>query len=411
MILLEDIVKASELLEGVIINTPTLYSPVLSRRTGAKVFLKMENFQETGSFKERGAYVKLKSLSEDSIDHGVITMSAGNHGQAVAFHAHNLKIPATIVMPIFTAPTKIANTAKWGARVILEGATVEASYKIAQEIAEKEHLSFIHPYDDPAVIAGQGTIGLEMLQACPELEVFLIPLGGGGLCGGIALAVKTLNPSLKIYGVEIEGYASMSHVLYDTRELKKEGVTLADGLAVKTPGTLTQKILKDLLEDIIFVTEGEVEQAVDLFVRKQNTIVEGAGAVGLAALLQKQDMFANRKVGLVVSGGNIDARIVSSIMMRGQINEGRLSFLRIKVNDIPGVLEKIAGIIASRQGNILEVKHQRLIYEIPIKMTELDIMIETRGVSHLKVITEDLERAGFSVIKLGDHFELDGLSR
>jgi threonine dehydratase len=393
----EDIQKAHTLLNGVVMETPTLYSPSLSRVTGATVFLKLENFQETGSFKERGAYVKLKSLPQDVLKRGVIAMSAGNHGQAVALHARKLHVPATIVMPLFTPPTKVGNTEKLGARVVLAGQSVDESYQVAKKIANKENLTFIHPYDDPAVIAGQGTIGIEMLEACPGLDVLVVPIGGGGLCSGIALAAKSLKPRIKIYGAEVEGYASLSHALYGTIETKKDGTTLADGIAVKHLGKLPQKILKDLLEGIIVVTEEEIEHAVDLFAREQNIIVEGAGAAGLSALLHKPPLFKGKKVGIVVSGGNIDARIISAIMMRGQIHEGCLSLLRIQVNDVPGILEQVAGIIARHQSNIIEVKHQRLIYEIPIKMAELDIMIETRGIGHTNSIIKDLETAGFSV--------------
>jgi len=264
----EDIQKARALLKGVVIETPTLYSPYLSRAYDAKVFLKLENFQETGSFKERGAYVKLKSLSSEVLNQGVIAMSAGNHGQAVAFHAHNLQCPATIVMPVMSPPTKIANTEKWGARVILEGTTVDEAYAVAKKIADQENLTFIHPYDDSAVIAGQGTIGIEMLEACPDLDVLLIPIGGGGLCSGVALAAKTLKPSLHIYGVEVEGYATMSQVLFGTKDSSNKGITLADGIAVKNPGVFSQAFLKNLLEGIVVVKEEEVEWAVDLFVRK-----------------------------------------------------------------------------------------------------------------------------------------------
>jgi len=407
----EDIQKAQQALKGVVITTPTIYSPYLSRAYNTSIFLKLENFQETGSFKERGAYTKLHSLSKEALHKGVIAVSAGNHGQAVAFHAQRLKIPATIVMPLFTPPTKIRNTEKWGARIILEGSTVDESLKVGIDLAQKENLTFIHPYDDPAIIAGQGTIGIEMLEACPDLEVLLIPIGGGGLASGIALAAKSINPSIQLYGAEVEGYAFMSEVLYGTHDQTKGGMTLADGIAVKSPGSLPKAILKDRLEGIIIVTEEEIEHAVDLFVRKQNTIVEGAGAAGLAALLHNPALFEGKKVGIVVSGGNIDARLISSIMMRGQIREGRLSLLRIKVNDVPGVLEKVTGIIAHHQGNIIEVKHQRLIYEIPIKMAELDIMIEARGLDHIQKIIKELEAAGFTLMKVDNAFLANRLGR
>lgn len=397
-----DIEKAHALLKGVVVETPTLYSPTLSRMVGGKIFLKMENFQETGAFKERGAYIKLKSIAPEILQRGVVAMSAGNHAQAVAFHAHNLRIPATIVMPLLTPPIKVGNTEKWGARVILAGDTVDESHFVAEEIAAKEHLTFVHPYDDPWVIAGNGTIGIEMLGACPELDVLLVPIGGGGLCAGVALAAKSLKPSLKVYGVEVEGFASMSQALYGKgQEQKGTGtLTLAEAIAVKTPGVLPQMLLKDLLEDIIIVGEEEIEQSVDLFLRKQKIVVEGGGAVGLAGVLHNPTLFARKSVGIVISGGNIEARLLSAIMMRGKIREGFLNFLRIEAPDIPGALARITQIIADCQGNIIDVKHQRFFYEIPIKMADIDIMVETRGREHLAFIVKALESAGLKVIQL-----------
>lgn len=395
-----DIEKAHALLKGVVVETPTLYSPSLSRTLKRKIFLKMENLQETGSFKERGVYNKLKNLSAEDLKRGVVAMSAGNHGQALAFHAHILQIPATIVMPLFTPPNKVGNTEKWGARVILAGKTVDESYSVAAELATQENLSFVHPYDDPLVIAGQGTIGIEMLEARPELEVLLVPIGGGGLCAGVALAAKSLKPSLKIYGVEIEGFASMAHALYGRKAEKKGSLTLADCIAVKTPGKLPQTILRDLIDDIIVVGEEEVERSVDLFLRKQKIVVEGGAAVGLAALLHDPDLCAHQSIGIVVSGGNIEARLLSAIMLRGKIHEGFLTFLRIEVSDVPGALARVTHIIGNCQGNIIDVKHQRLFYELPIKMADLDILVESRGRNHINSIVKALEAAHFKVSKL-----------
>lgn len=394
-----DIEKARALLKGVVVETPTLYSPSLSRMLKKKIFLKMENLQETGSFKERGVYNKLKNLTKDDLNRGVIAMSAGNHAQALAFHAQLFQIPATIVMPLFTPPIKVGNTEKWGARVVLAGETVDEAHGVAEELASKENLTFVHPYDDPLVIAGQGTIGIEMLEACPDLEVLLVPIGGGGLCSGVALAAKSLKPSLKIYGVEIEGFASMAHALYG-REDKKSSLTLADCIAVKTPGILPQAILRELLEDIIVVQEEEIERSVDLFLRKQKIVVEGGAAVGLAGLLHATDLFNHQSVGLVVSGGNIEARLLSAIMMRGKIREGLLTFLRIEVSDVPGALARVTHIIGTCQGNIIDVKHQRLFYEIPIKMADLDVLVESRGKNHINAIVKALEAADFKVSKL-----------
>lgn len=392
-----DIEKAYALLQGIVVKTPTVYSPSLSRLLKTKIFLKMETFQATGSFKERGVYNKLKNLPGEALKRGVIAMSAGNHGQALAFYANVLNIPATLVMPVFTPPVKIGSTEQWGARVILAGETVDESRLIAEELTLKENLTFIHPYDDPDIIAGQGTIGLEMLEVCPELESLLIPIGGGGLCAGIALATKTLKPSIKIYGIEIEGFSSMTKALYGRVEQKRPLLTLAEGVAVKTPGVLPQMILRDLLEDIIVVREDEIEHAVDLFLRKQKSVVEGGGAVPLAALLHSPDRFANASVGLVVSGGNIEARLLSAIMMRGKIREGFLTLLRIEVSDVPGSLARVTQIIAQCQANIIDVKHQRLFYEIPITMADLDILIESRGKEHTQLIINALEEANLKV--------------
>ncbi|MBX9620859.1 MAG: threonine ammonia-lyase [Alphaproteobacteria bacterium] len=392
-----DIQRAQALLQGVILKTPTIYSPIISRLFNTKVFLKLESFQETGSFKERGAYIKLKGLSNHDRRQGVIAASKGNHAQAVAFHAQALHIPATIVMPVNTPPTKVGHTEEWGARIILAGKTFEEANSVAQEIARKEKLTLIHPYDDPELITGQGTIAIEMLEDHPELDVLIVPIGGGGLCAGLALAAKSLKPSLQVYGVEVEGYASMSQALYKTKDKKESESTLADGIAVKHPGKLPQAILKGLLRGIEIVTEEEIEHAVDILARKANLVVEGAGAAGIAALLHNSAPFKRKNVGIIITGGNIGGRILSSLMVRGQLREGSLTLLRLDVEDIPGVLEKIAGAIARHQGNILEVKHQRLLYEIPIKMAEIEIMLETRGKSHLERIMRELKSLGFTV--------------
>lgn len=401
-----DIQRAQALLQGVILKTPTIYSPTISRLFNTKVFLKLESFQETGSFKERGAYVKLKGLSSQERRQGVIAASKGNHAQAVAFYAQALHIPATIVMPINTPPTKVGHTEEWGARIVLAGRTFEEANSAAQEIARKEKLTLIHPYDDPELIAGQGTIAIEMLEEHPELDVLIVPIGGGGLCAGVALAAKSLKPALQVYGVEVEGYASLSQSLYKTKDEKEGEATLADGIAVTHPGKLPQAILKDLLQGIEIVTEEEIEHAVDILARKANLVVEGAGAAGIAALLHNSAHFKRKNVGIIITGGNIDGRILSSVMVRGQLREGSLTLLRLDVEDVPGILEKIAGAIAKHQGNILEVKHQRLLYEIPIKMAEIEIMLETRGKSHLERIIKELKLLGFTA-RISSNVDID----
>lgn len=401
----QNILKAKKNLEGVVVETPTFYSPSLSDIYGTSIYLKLENLQETGSFKERGAYIKLKSLTSEQLDRGVIAVSAGNHGQAVAFHAHKLGTPATIVMPSHTPPTKVGNTERWGAKVVLAGDTLNQSLEVAQTLMAESALTFIHPYDDPEVIAGQGTIGIEMLEAVPDLDTLIIPVGGGGLCSGIAIAAKQLNPKIKIFGVEVEGYASMAQEIYGRKDIHRDGITLAEGIAVKSPGKLPLSILKKYLEDILVVREEDVELAVEAFMRYQHLIVEGAGAVGLSALMSFPKLFKKQKVATVVCGGNIDPRMISSILIRGQVRHGRLVYLQLKVEDIPGTLENVAAIIAHHQGNVLEVKHQRLLHEIPIKMAELDIVVETRGFEHINLITHSLQKAGFAVQQLEHKLE------
>lgn len=401
----QDILEAKKNLKGIIAETPTFHSPSLSDIFGANLYLKLENLQETGSFKERGAYTKLKSLSKEQLSQGVIAVSAGNHGQAVAFHAQKLGATATIVMPTHTPPTKVGNTEKWGAKVVLAGDTLNQSLEVAQTIMAENALTFIHPYDDPEIIKGQGTIGLEILEAAPHLEALIVPIGGGGLCSGIAIAAKHINPKIKIYGVEAEGYSSMAQALYGRKDAPREGVTLAEGIAVKSPGKLPQLILKDTLEDILIIQEEDVELAVEAFMRYQHVIVEGAGAAGLSALIRFPKLFEKKNVGTVVCGGNIDPRMISSILIRGQVRHGRLVYLQLSVQDIPGVLERVASIIAKHRGNVLEVRHQRLLHEIPLKMAQLDVVVETRGFDHIRSITQDLKAAGFSVEQLEHKLE------
>lgn len=394
---LKNIQDAAQLLHGVVVDTPCIYSPRLSNDTEADVYLKLEIFQATGAFKERGAYIKLKSLSSEQLKRGVIAVSAGNHAQAVAYHAAKMGSPATIVMPIHTPNTKVSNTEKWGAKVILEGQTLEDASATAHRLEKEQHLTFIHPYDDPHVIAGQGTIGLEILRDLPQLESLILPVGGGGLAAGIAIAAKSLKPDIKIYGVEIEGYTSMAETLYGTPSDVPTGSTLAEGIAVKSPGRLTSHILQNHLEDIFVVNESDTEASIDLLMRKQNVVAEGAGAVGVAALLKNKDSFKGQMVATVICGGNIDARILSSIAMRGRIRDGRIAMLRVQVDDVPGMLAKVCGLLGDQRANIIELKHQRLLYETPIKMANLDITIETRDKAHVQTIIDSLISQGLNV--------------
>ncbi|MEB3702157.1 L-threonine ammonia-lyase [Candidatus Bealeia paramacronuclearis] len=403
----EDIKRAQEELQGIIVRTPLVPSAVFSEKTGADVFLKLEIFQATGSFKDRGAYTKMKTLTHEELKRGVISMSAGNHAQSVAYHAKALGTQATIVMPVNTPVTKIMNTEKWGARVILEGTLLSESYDAAQKIAHENGYTFIHPYDDPDIIRGQGTIGLEIFEDCPEIDAVIIPIGGGGLSSGISLALKTLNPKIKVYGVEAEGYASLYSALHEDEAHLNYGknLTLAEGIAVKTIGKNCFEILKDTLDDIFVIDEFHIEEAVDLMVRKQHIVAEGAGAIALAALLTHPKRFEGKKVVLLICGANIDPRVLGTIILRGQIRDGKLARLRIKTPDMPGVLATITNILATHRCNILETHHQRLFYTVPIKMADVDITIETRNERHVEEVMTDIKAAGFEVHRLHDNRE------
>lgn len=391
---IDDIHKAAALLEGRVLRTPTIPSQPLSDKGGTPVFLKLENLQLTGSFKTRGAFIKLNSLNQADRKQGVIAASAGNHAQGVAYHARHLGIPATIVMPVNTPFNKVARTESMGAAIQLQGDDLTESQAFAEKLSAEQGLIFIHPYDDPAIIAGQGTIGLEILEDVPELDALLVPVGGGGLISGIAIACKALKPELRIFGVEVAQYASMKAVLSGD-EPPTGGQTVAEGIAVKTPGDLTRKITSDLAEDILLVDEESLEKAIQVFLMEQRIVVEGAGAATLAALLSESGRFAGLKTGLVVSGGNADSRLLSSILMRGLVREGRLVRLRIEITDSPGTLAKISGLIGDCGGNIVEVYHQRLFYDIPVKMAEVDVVVETLDEQHVRTLIRTLKESGF----------------
>ena len=390
----EDIRAAAKVIEGEVIRTPLIAAPRLGELLGCELYLKLENQQRTGSFKDRGALVKLKSLTPAQAKAGVIAMSAGNHAQGVAYHAQRLGIPATIVMPEFAPFSKVERTRNFGARVVLTGDTLDTSAVAAREIAAKENLAFVHPYDDPKIVAGQGTIGFEMLEDEPDLDAILVPIGGGGIISGIATAVKSVKPGLQMFGVEAELYPSMY------KALRKEsgefsGQTLADGIAVKVPGELTRGIIERLVEEVFLVDEPNIETAVHLLVEEQKIVAEGAGAVGVAALLQNGKRFAGRKVATVICGGNIDVRLLSWVLTRGMVRDGRMVRLRIGIVDRPGVLAQVARLIGETGGNIIEVYHQRLFYDVPAKQADVDAVIETRNAGHVQEIIANLRDGGF----------------
>ncbi len=390
----DDIKRAAQDLEGQVVRTPSHYSRPLSDLTGTEVFLKLETLQHTGSFKDRGAYIKLSSLTEAQKQSGVIAMSAGNHAQGVAWHANRLGIPATIVMPEGTPFTKVSRTQAHGARVILHGDNISAAEPFANDLAKEENLTFVHPYADPLIIAGQGTVGLEFLADVPDLDVILVPIGGGGIISGVAIAAKAINPEIKIVGVEAGLYPSM-YQLINNMPPQMGGDTIAEGIAVKTPGAINQEIVKALVDDILLVDEPSLELAVQTMLETGKTLAEGAGAAGLAALLAHPGRFAGKKTGLVVCGSNIDSRILAATLMRGMARAHRLVRIRVTIKDAPGVLSRVTDHIGHTGGNIVEVMHQRMFYDVPVKNAELDIMVETRDHAHVQDILTRLNAAGF----------------
>ena len=393
---LSDIRSAADLIAGQVMRTPFLPAPRLSRLTGADVRVKYENLQVTAAFKERGALTKLSGLTAQERARGVIAMSAGNHAQAVAYHATRLGIAATIVMPDTTPHVKVQATAGFGATVVLEGETVAESFTAAERIAaEKGHI-FVHPYDDRDVIRGQGTIALEMLEEAPDLDVMVVPIGGGGLIAGMAIAAKAIKPDITVIGVETRLYPAMWAAFRNVPVICG-GATLAEGIAVKNVGVLTLEIARDLVDDIVLVDESHLERAVNAYLTLQKTMAEGAGAAGLAAMLAEPERFAGRKVGLVLCGGNIDPRILASIMMRELAREERIVSIRLAIPDRPGVLSDIAGLIGSAGGNILEVSHKRTVLEIPAKGASLDITFEARDGGHAEEICATLRHRGYGV--------------
>ena len=386
-----DIEAAAGRIAGRVLRTPAIPSHAVSQATGADVVLKLENLQATGAFKERGAANRLALLSASEKHAGVITMSAGNHAQAVARHAHLLGIAATIVMPRFTPSTKITRTASWGAQVVLHGETLAEAATHAHELAAQKSLVFIHPYDDPGVIAGQGTLALELLQDFPDLETLLIPVGGGGLIAGCVIAA----PHVKIVGVEVENYAAMSQLLAG-QPIKVDGPTIAEGIAVRDVGQLPAKILRAHGTEILLVSESHIEQAIGLLIEGAKIVAEGAGAVGVAALLAYPDRFRGKRVGVAITGGNIDARILSNVLLRDLLRDGRLLRLHLQIPDRPGVLADIAGKIGATGGNIIEVSHQRLFAASSVQAAELEVMVEARDPAHADAIMAALA-AGYAV--------------
>ena len=384
---------AAARLAGAIEQTPCLPSRTLSQLTGAQVFLKFENLQFTASFKERGALNKLLSLGAEERRRGVIAMSAGNHAQAVAYHAARLGMPAVIVMPKGSPNTKVRNTQVHGAKVVLEGANLFDAGRHARELAARDNLVFVHPYEDALVIAGQGTVGLEMLETVPDLDVLVVPVGGGGLVSGMAIVAKAMRKDISIFGVETQNYPSMYQRL---RNLPIEcgGDTIAEGIAVKDVGDTAFGIIKELVEEVLVVKEETIERAVAALIEIEKTVAEGAGAAALAALLEQPGRFAGKRVGLPITGGNIDTRVLASVLMRGLVRDARLVRLRVTMPDISGSLARVAALIAEAGGNIVEVQHQRVFGTASVKSTEIEFLIETRERAHTEALVRALETNG-----------------
>jgi threonine dehydratase len=389
-----DVIAAAAIIRGSVIVTECNQSRTLSEVCGCNLWLKFENLQFTSSFKERGALNRLVALSPDERRRGVIAMSAGNHAQGVAYHAHRLGIPASIVMPIVTPMVKIENTRRHGAETIISGKTLEEAGEFAREYGKAHDLTMIHPYNDPLIIAGQGTIALEMLDAAAQLDTLVVPIGGGGLISGMAIAAKSRKPGIRIIGVQAELYPSMYNAIYD-KHLAMRGDTLAEGIAVKTPSPITTDIVRHLVDDIILVTEDQIERALAMLISIEKTVVEGAGAAGLAAVLSAADRFAGRNVGLVLSGGNIDTRLIASVLTRELAREGRLTQLAIDIVDRPGQLAAVSALLADAGANIIEVSHQRTFSDLPAKGTLLELVIETRDRTHLNEVMKRLGEAGY----------------
>ena len=389
-----DIQAAAKVIEGQVVRTPCLHSRTLSEITGAEVYLKFENHQFTASFKERGALNKLTSLDAEQRARGVIACSAGNHAQGVAYHAARLGIPATIVMPRHTPYVKVEHTQRHGAQVILEGDGFDAAKAHAIEQAGARGLTLVHPYDDERIVAGQGTCGLEMLTDHPDLDALVVAIGGGGLIAGISVAAKAMRPQIEVFGVEMVRFPGMYHAVKGT-EPTFAASTIAEGIAVKEPGRITLEIIGHNVAEILLVDEGDIEQAIVMLLEIEKTVVEGAGAAPLAALLQNAERFRGRKVGLVLGGGNIDPLMLAEIVQRGMVRAGRLARITVEVRDLPGSLAQVTACIAAQNANIEEVHHQRAFSHLAVQNAEVDLVIKTRNHAHVGEIVAALQRIGF----------------
>jgi threonine dehydratase len=391
---LEDVRAAQARIGEQLSNTPCLHSRTLTQLTGAQIYIKFENLQFTASFKERGALNRLLQLDDVERRRGVCTMSAGNHGQAVAYHAHRLGIPATIVMPRHTPFVKVQHTRSHGATVVLYGDTLAEAFEHSLKVRAEQGLTLVHPFDDPQVMAGQGTIALEMLAAQPQLEQLVVPIGGGGLISGVAVAAKALAPKIEVIGVQSTSYPSMPAALAG-QEALCQGNTIAEGIAVKSAGLLTREVVRALVDDILLVNESELERGIALLLNVEKTVAEGAGAASLAAVISQPERFRGRRVGVILSGGNIDPRLLASVIMRELVREQRIVTLRIPIADQPGALSRVTHVIGEQGGNILDVFHRRLSMNVPARSATLELSFESRDAGHAETIVAAVRAAGF----------------
>jgi threonine dehydratase len=394
MLQIDDIRAAAARLNGHLLRTPCVESRTLSQLTGCQVFLKFENLQYTASFKERGACNKLAQLTPDERARGVIAMSAGNHAQGVAYHAQRLGLRAVIVMPRFTPGVKVERTRGFGAEVVLHGDTLDEARAHARALAAQQGLVFVHPYDDEAIVAGQGTVALEMLADVPDLDTLVIAVGGGGLIAGMATAAKALKPGIEVIGVQTERFPAMVNAIKGTH-LPQGSSTIAEGIAVGTPGEVNLPIVRARVDDLLLVDEGDIEQAIVMLLEIEKTLVEGAGAAGLAALLKHPQRFAGRRVGLVLCGGNIDPMLLASIIERGMVRAGRLARIAVNARDVPGNLARITALVAEAGANIDEVHHQRAFTLLAAQNVEIELVLQTRGHAHVQQVIDVLNAAGF----------------
>ncbi len=396
LLTLADVRAAHERIRDAIVATPTLHSKTLSNLTGANIYLKFENLQFTAAYKERGALNALLLMPEEARNRGVIAASAGNHAQGLSYHGTRLGAPVTIVMPKTTPTVKVMQTEAVGGKVVLEGEKFDDAYKHARLLEKELGLTFVHPFDDPKVAAGQGTVALEMLEEIPTIDTLVVPIGGGGLLSGMGTAARGINPDIELVGVQAELYPSM-YALLNNKQMPCEGDTLAEGIAVKVPGEFTSQIIRDIVDDVVLVSEPELETAVSLLLQIEKTVVEGGGAAGLAAVMAYPEKFKGKNVGIVLSGGNIDTRLLANVLLRDLARSGRLARLRITLQDRPGALYKVMKLFNEHNINIIEIYHQRIFTTLPAKGLITDIECEARDAEQLQGLVDSLKDAGYKV--------------